>query len=70
MTSHREHPIIKLPLSNQRQTGRQYAELAPAGHKGRQVMDMDGYQIVMICISAMTLLLKLIEVFLNQINKK
>ena len=31
---------------------------------------MDGYQITMICISAMTLLLKLIEVILNQINKK
>ena len=32
-------------------------------------MRMNGYEIVMICIAAMTLLLKLIEVILNQIKK-
>ena len=51
------------------QTGRKYAELLPAGHKGRQVMDMDVYQTTMVCLAAMTLLLKLIEFILNQIKK-
>jgi len=32
-------------------------------------MRMNGYEIAMICIAAMTLLLKLIEVILNQIKK-
>jgi len=32
-------------------------------------MDMDGYQITMICIAAMTLLLKVIEFIMNQIKK-
>ena len=48
----------------------EYAELAPAGiYEGRQVLDMDGYQITMVCIAAMTLLLKLIEFIMNQIKK-
>ena len=47
-----------------------YAELDHLPeYEGRQVMDMDGYQITMICIAAMTLLLKLIEFILNQIKK-
>ena len=50
-------------------TGRKYAALSPAGHKGRQVMDMDVYQTTMVCLAAMTLLLKLIEFILNQIKK-
>ena len=69
MTVFPKIPIIKLPLKTQRQTGRQYAELAPAGHKGRQVMVMDGYQITMVCISIIALLLKLIEFILNQTKK-
>ena len=32
-------------------------------------MDMDAYQITMICLAAVTLLLKLIEFILNQIKK-
>ena len=32
-------------------------------------MDMSGYEIIMICMAAMTLLLKLIEILLNQIKK-
>ena len=52
------------------QTGRQYAELSPAGFQRRKrVMRMTGYEITMICIAAMTLLLKLIEVIYNLIKK-
>jgi len=32
-------------------------------------MDMDVYQTTMVCLAAMTLLLKLIEFILNQIKK-
>ena len=43
-----------------------YAELAPAGlTKERQVLDMDAYQIIMICIASVTLVLKLIELYHN-----
>ena len=35
----------------------------------KQVMFMDAYQIIMICIATVTLMLKLIEVF-NGINRK
>ena len=61
---------MELPFeqSNGR-TGRKYAELLPAGHKRRQVMDMDAYQIIMICIASVTLVLKLIE-FYHNINRK
>ena len=62
--------IIKKPSEqSDSKTGRQYPELAPAEHKGRQVMDMDVYQTTMVCLAAMTLLLKLIEFILNQIKK-
>ena len=42
----------------------EYAELTPAGlAKERQVTDMSTYEIIMICIAAVTLLLKLIEMY-------
>ena len=54
----------------ERQTERKYAELSPAGFQRRKrVMYMTGYEIAMICIAAMTLLLKLIEVIINLLHK-
>ena len=38
-------------------------------YQGKQVMYMDAYQIIMICIAAVTLVLKLIE-FYHNINRK
>ena len=38
-------------------------------YKRRQVMDMNAYEVVMICIASMTLLLKVIEVIYN-LNRK
>ena len=32
----------------------------------RQVMYMDAYQIIMICLAAITLVLKLIELYINR----
>lgn len=46
-----------------------YAELSPAEFVRKQVMRMTGYEITMICIAAMTLLLKLIEVIFNLFHK-
>ena len=34
-------------------------------YKGKQVMYMDAYQIIMICIASVTLVLKLIELYHN-----
>ncbi len=62
--------IIKLPFEFQ-MADREQIRVAfyLPDYQGRQVMDMSGYEITMICIVAMTFLLKLIEVLLNQIKK-
>ena len=56
----------------ERSKGRQggdYAGLGLPDYQGRRVMCMNGYEITMICIAAMTFLLKLIEFIFNSIRK-
>lgn len=70
MTSRRAILIIKTALRAVKgQTGRKYAELAPARPIQRQVMRMNAYEIIMICIASMTLLLKLIEALTGKNQK-
>ena len=35
-------------------------------YQGKQVMYMDAYQIIMICLAAITLVLKLIDLYINR----
>lgn len=51
-------------------TGSQYAELFLLDfYKGRQVLSMSAYEVIMICIAAMTLVLKMIEVYHGRNHK-